>query len=271
NNRRRVFARLILLASGLVFAGACSNDLPTSASTRPAAPAEPRLTTSGFAARTVAGGPFNLRSGPGTTYSVVGTIGGNVAVTIVCQAYGTTVTGTWGPTNVWDKLSTGAWITDGYVYTGSNGLVAPLCGTSGIAPGVRGNDYPYVNDPAVFDPNGCWADPWAFCKRNCTSFVAWRLRQVNGVPFTNTYRTTYPDRWGNASNWGSQAQKSGIPMDRNPRVGDVAWFSSGHVAWVAAVNSDGTVLIEEYNGDFRGNYNSRTISAANVSGFIHIT
>jgi uncharacterized protein YraI len=75
----------------------------------------------------VSGGPFNLRAGPGTIYSVVGTIGGNVTVYIECQDYGTTVNGTWGATNVWDRLSSGAWITDGYVYTGSNGLVAPRC------------------------------------------------------------------------------------------------------------------------------------------------
>jgi surface antigen len=270
---RRAFARTLLVATGLVAAAGCGNDLPTASSPTSRAPVpEPRHETY-YAARTVSGGPFNLRSGPGTTYGIVGTIGGNVAVNIVCQEYGTTVNGTWGATNVWDRLSTGAWITDGYVYTGSNGLVAPICSQmpapGGITPGARGNDYPYANDPAVFDPNGCSADAWNFCKRNCTSFVAWRLNHVNGIAFNNAYRGVH---WGNASNWGSAARSVGIPVDMSPRVGDVAWWSSNHVAWVAAVNSDGTVLIEEYNRDLQGNYNSppRTISASSPSGYIHM-
>lgn len=72
-------------------------------------------------------GPYNLRSGPGTSHSVVGTIGGGQSVTIVCQKTGTTHTGPWGSTSLWDKLSTGKWISDAFVYTGSNGAVAPTC------------------------------------------------------------------------------------------------------------------------------------------------
>lgn len=126
---RRLLAWLTIVTL-LVSASACGDALLTGPDAR--TPAEPRFqTASGFAARTVAGGPFNLRAGPGTNYAVVGTIGGNTSVTIVCQAYGTTVNGTWGSTNIWDQLSTGAWITDGYVYTGRNGLVAPLCGSTG--------------------------------------------------------------------------------------------------------------------------------------------
>ena len=46
-----------------------------------------------------------------------------------------------------------------------------------------------------------------------------------------------------------------------PVVGSVAWFAGmNHVAYVAKVNGDGTVLIEEYNNDVRYAYDSRTIS-----------
>lgn len=72
-------------------------------------------------------GPYNLRSGPGTSFGVVGSVGGGVQVSIVCQANGTTHTGPWGSTNIWDKLSTGKWISDAFVYTGSNNTVAPRC------------------------------------------------------------------------------------------------------------------------------------------------
>lgn len=75
-------------------------------------------------------GPYNLRAGPGTGYSVTGTVNGGVSVTIVCQANGTSHTGPWGTTSLWNKLGgthAGKWISDAYVYTGSAGMVAPPC------------------------------------------------------------------------------------------------------------------------------------------------
>ena len=91
-------------------------------------------TSGGVTARTACEGgycgPYNLRAGPGTGYEVTGSVNGGVSVTIVCQTYGTSHTGPWGATTVWDKLGgayAGKWISDAYVYTGSSGLVAPRC------------------------------------------------------------------------------------------------------------------------------------------------
>lgn len=268
----------------LAGAAACEGNGPTGSTetTARASGAGPELTTnSGAAGRIATGGVYNLRAGPGTNYAVVSTIAGGTSVWISCQAYGTTHTGPWGTTNIWDKLSTGAWITDAYVYTGRNGLVAPLCtNPPGIAPGVRGDNYPYKTDPRVFNPNGCSADPWAFCKRNCTSFVAWRLRGVNGIQFHNRFGSTTSstsEKWGHARYWADRARRLGYAVDQTPRVGDIAhWNVSrsmpyGHVAWVAAVSSDGrTVTIEEYNADNRGNYRTRTVAASGISNFIHL-
>jgi hypothetical protein len=75
-------------------------------------------------------GPYNLRAGPGTGYSVTGTVNGGVSVTIVCQSYGTSHTGPWGTTSLWNKLGgthAGKWISDAFVYTGTAGMVAPAC------------------------------------------------------------------------------------------------------------------------------------------------
>lgn len=75
-------------------------------------------------------GPYNLRAGPGTGYAVTGSLNGGVSVSIVCQSYGTSHTGPWGTTSLWNKLggaNAGKWISDAYVYTGSNGMVAPQC------------------------------------------------------------------------------------------------------------------------------------------------
>ena len=75
-------------------------------------------------------GPYNLRTGPGTGYATSGTVNGGVAVTILCQTTGTSHTGPWGTTNLWNKLGgayNGKWISDAFVYTGSSAAVAPRC------------------------------------------------------------------------------------------------------------------------------------------------
>jgi hypothetical protein len=75
------------------------------------------------------GGPLNVRSGPGTSYSVVGTVADGATVTIYCQTTGTSVTGTYGTSNIWDRIGTGQYIADAYVYTGYSGFIpnVPRC------------------------------------------------------------------------------------------------------------------------------------------------
>ena len=60
----------------------------------------------------------------------------------------------------------------------------------------------------------------------------------------------------------------GTRFDMKPAVGSIAWWSTGHVAWVEAVNGS-NVTIEEYNFNFTYNYSERTIAASSVSGYIH--
>src|ERR1700730_11557971 len=67
---------------------------------------------------TDSGGPLNVRSGPHTSSSVVGSVASGATVTITCQTYGDTVTGKYGTSNIWDKISSG-YVSDTYVYTGS--------------------------------------------------------------------------------------------------------------------------------------------------------
>ncbi len=110
-------------------------------------------------------------------------------------------------------------------------------------------------------------DEWNFYNRQCTSFAAWCLNSRNGVAFHNYYGGVH---WGNASNWGNAARSLGISVNNTPAVGAIAWWSSGHVAWVEDV-SGGSVTIEEYNNPAgSGNYKRRTISASNPTGYIHI-
>ncbi|REG00377.1 N-acetylmuramoyl-L-alanine amidase [Asanoa ferruginea] len=72
---------------------------------------------------------LNVRGGPGTGFAVVGTVADGAAVTVWCQATGTTVTGTFGTSNVWNRIGTGRWVSDTYVRTGHSGFIpgVPRC------------------------------------------------------------------------------------------------------------------------------------------------
>lgn len=69
---------------------------------------------------------LNVRSGPSTSFSVVGSVADGQTVTITCQKVGQTVTGTYGTSNIWDFIGNG-YVADAFVFTGSNGVVAPPC------------------------------------------------------------------------------------------------------------------------------------------------
>jgi uncharacterized protein YraI len=77
-----------------------------------------RVNTSGL--------PLTVRTGPGTGYAAVGSLADGTHVTIRCQKYGQRISGTYGTTRLWDKIGSG-YISDAYVYTGSDGRVAPTC------------------------------------------------------------------------------------------------------------------------------------------------
>ncbi|WP_406123629.1 SH3 domain-containing protein [Streptomyces sp. NBC_00989] len=69
----------------------------------------------------------NVRSGPGTGYTIVRVLAEGSQVPIYCQTPGTTVTGYYGTTNIWDNIDDGEYISDAYVNTGSDGYVRPHC------------------------------------------------------------------------------------------------------------------------------------------------
>ncbi|MGW0928871.1 peptidoglycan DD-metalloendopeptidase family protein [Streptomyces sp. NPDC002644] len=73
------------------------------------------------------GGSVNKRSGPGTGYATVGSVADGAFVTVSCSRSGTTHTGRFGTTSLWNRLSDGTWISDAYLWTGYNGAVAGTC------------------------------------------------------------------------------------------------------------------------------------------------
>lgn len=70
---------------------------------------------------------LNVRSGPGTGYSIVRVLPAGSKVPIYCQTPGTTVTGPYGTSNIWDNISNGQYVSDAYILTGSDGYVADRC------------------------------------------------------------------------------------------------------------------------------------------------
>jgi len=73
------------------------------------------------------GGAVNKRTGPGTGYSVAGTTADGATVTVSCSANGTTHTGRWGATSLWNRLTDGTWMSDAFMWTGVSGPVSGYC------------------------------------------------------------------------------------------------------------------------------------------------
>lgn len=129
-----------------------------------------------------------------------------------------------------------------------------------------GGGYPGV---WAFAPIDSIVDSWGMYNRECVSWTAFK------VYISGRYMPYWGGR-GNANQWDDNARAAGIPVDRNPRVGDVAvsnYGTWGHVMYVEAVASDGSIYVSDYNQQFDGLYREYWISADTVSSrnlvFIH--
>jgi surface antigen len=190
-------------------------------------------------------------------------VSAGAAVGVVCQINdGGTADGRTSRT--WDALSGGGWVYDAYLTTpavGTDGFSPGIrhCGTAAPAPTYNAAAYPWpTQDSFVSDQHG-------YYEAECVSFASWAVRTDGRAHTRNA------DFLGNANVW------SGAYVDSAPHAGDVAQWDPytngagavGHVAYVAAVNSDGSVVINEYNwGNFH-RFNSRTVPANTPSRYLH--
>ncbi len=135
----------------------------------------------------------------------------------------------------------------------------PACGGGypGSAPGpggVWGCNYPL--DYSI--------DTWGMYNRECVSYTAFKVAASG----------RYMPYWGghgNANQWDDNARAAGIPVDGNPREGDIAQTNAGglgHVMYVEHVYGDGTIYISQYNAGLDGRYSEKRISASGLN-FIH--
>ncbi len=68
---------------------------------------------------------LNVRSGTGTQHSIVRILPEGAKVPIYCQTPGTTLSGYYGTSHIWDNIDDGQFVSDTNVHTGSDGYTAP--------------------------------------------------------------------------------------------------------------------------------------------------
>ena len=140
------------------------------------------------------------RKGPDTNFPAVGTIANNSPIEIVCQLHGESINGS----DIWNKLADGTYVTDFYCDTPNFAKFSPpipVCKDvpqpPPIQPAIKGDDYPFRGSaPDQFDG-------WGFLTGECTSFVAWRMRQ-HGIDFTNGMKGGL---FGHGYMWANNARK----------------------------------------------------------------
>lgn len=124
--------------------------------------------------------------------------------------------------------------------------------------------------------------PWGFPTRHATDYVAWRLYERD-VAFKKAM--TGPNGrtadFGEPAGWAASAARIGLRVDGLPRAGSVAQWNAGeggagpngHVAYVEAVNADGSVLISEFDWSVEYGYSERGTAgtgAVRAPRYIHI-
>lgn len=158
-------------------------------------------------------------------------------------------------------------------------FILAITGLLAVAPAASANTggYPYagLNGPGTNPPGSFWADqsgngvsPNGYYYRNCTDYVAWKLKSL-GVADAKVRGL------GNGGQWAANAAgRAGVTVSNSPTVGSAAVRLAsgsdpyGHVAFVEAVNSNGTITVSEYNwvvnGVPDGSFHQRTATGASM-------
>jgi hypothetical protein len=94
------------------------------------APASPDPRPAAATSRIIISPCLNLRSGANGSTRLIGCIPDGVTIGIQCTAQGNAVTGPYGTETIWDRTTYGGltgYVSDAYVYTGTNSAVAGTC------------------------------------------------------------------------------------------------------------------------------------------------
>lgn len=166
---------------------------------------------------------------------------------------------------------------------------SPGCGGAAVQAGAN-NDLPWSHAP-IYPASS----PLGMYNRECVDFVLWRINQAAGTtsaPFKYTNSNFRGDGQllGSANSvdggggflysWKDGWDVKGWPSGKTPQVGSVVYYGPeprnpyGHVAWVKAVNADGTFLEEGYNIDLGAGanhaYYTRTVANTAPTWFLYL-
>ena len=158
-------------------------------------------------------------------------------------------------------------------------LVATVSLLGATPASAAGDDYPYRPDTSGS------ADRWGFTKRQCVSFVAWRMAQRDH-PLDNGSQG-----WGSALSWDETASRLGYGIGTRPVAGAVAHWNAGersalywkgasranasmtaggygHVGYVRRVYADGSASVEHYNAAGDRRY---TVSRVRAPRYLYVS
>lgn len=198
---------------------------------------------------TSSGQPLTIRASASTSASAVGSVANGQSFTIDCQTHGTTVTGKYGTSSVWDHVAgKGGYVSDTYVYTGSDGMVAPACGGGGTA----GCSTAGTGDPKSCAQAVAWANAHihtnyqAAYYRTCDHLVALAYGwSASGSSTAYVHWTQIPSPYKHAGS-------TSVP------AGDLAFFSSGGAGHVMVSIGGGQFVSNDIHGN--GTYTKTTIA-----------
>jgi Rieske Fe-S protein len=164
----------------------------------------------GLAAQVQTGdGQLNVHAGPGTGFYTYDSVDDGFVFNLVCQHRGSTVTGTYGASALWDQTSRGGWLADAFVHTGSNAQIAPTC--------------EYVGDPPRANPRQVDdAVSWEYARLGSSADEGYCLRfQAQAFGWSYAGFATAQDQFQWLRDNG-QISHHGPP----PR-GALVWYSTG--------------------------------------------
>lgn len=151
--------------------------------------------------------------------------------------------------------------------------------TSAISTRSGINTYPYGNGTCTSA-----GDPWNMVKKQCTSYAAWKMNEMNdnsptsggSYPFrsqmagsgSNLLCTQNSGALSHACRWAMRLQSLGYFVSSTPTPGAIAHWNAnesgvssyGHVAFVESVNGN-QANISEYNRTGNCTYGTRTVTA----------
>lgn len=197
---------------------------------------------------TTSGKALTIRASASTGAAAVGSLANGASFTFDCQAHGGTVTGRYGTSDVWDHVTGRGYVSDTYVYTGSDGLVAPLCG-AGTPCSISGTGDPHTCAQAV-----SWAT--AHLHSGSEAGYAGLCDHLVGLAygFAHSGSATAAAHWAAIPSSYRHAGSSTVP------AGGLAFFSGGSsgAGHVMISIGGGTFVSNDIHGS--GSYTRTTIA-----------